>query len=262
MLKKLQLALDYLIYFLTSDTRYDVHSPFVYDFVTQILTARKNKPVYHAIELIRSNMLKSNAAIKVLPLGAGAGNGKVRNIPLKQLVQATSKSAKYGELLERICDYYNPGYALEIGGSVGISTLYQAAGIQNGYLVSLEGNPKSVEIARYNAEKMGMQHIQFGEGLFEDTLPVVIEQIPRLDYVFFDGNHTLEATIRYFELCLHKATERSIFIFDDIRWSNEMNLAWQKIKNHPQVTVTIDLFFLGIVFFHPGQMKEHFTLRF
>ncbi len=261
MLKKLQLAFDYLVYFLTSDTEHNVHSPFVFDFVTHVLKSRKNKPSYHAIELVRSNMLRSNALIEVLPLGAKS-SGKVQHIPLKTLTDKTSKSAKYGELLERICDYYQPQYALEIGSSVGISSLYQAAGIHNGYLISLEGNPKSAEIARHNAEKLGFEHVQFGEGLFEDTMPKVIAQVPHLDYVFFDGNHTLEATLNYFELCLPKAHSNSIFIFDDIRWSEGMHLAWQKIKNHPQVTVSIDLFFMGIVFFRTEQAKEHFTLRF
>lgn len=261
MLKKLQLAFDYLIYFFSSDTRHDVHSPFVYDFVNKVLTTRKNKPVYHAIELIRSNMLKSNTPIEVLPLGA-SGNGKTEMVPLKDLVKKTSKSAKYGELLERICEYFNPEFALEIGSALGMSTLYQAVGIRNGYLISLEGNPKSIEIARYNVEKMGFQHVQFGEGLFDDTLPQVIAQIPRLDYVFFDGNHTLEATLKYFEFCLQKAHTGSVFIFDDIRWSDGMQRAWQKIKNHPQVTVSIDLFLMGIIFFRTEQAKEHFTLRF
>ncbi len=261
MLKKLQLAFEYLIYFFSSGNRHNVHSPFIYDFVTHILDARKSKPAYHAIELIRSNMLKSSALIEVIPLGAKP-SGKTTYIPLRKLVEKTSKSAKYAELLERICAYYQPQYALEIGSSVGISSLYQAVGIEHGYLISLEGNPKSVEIARHNAEKLGMEHLQFGEGLFEDTLPRVIEQVPQLDYVFFDGNHSLEATLRYFELCLQKAHANSLFIFDDIRWSEGMNIAWHKIKNHPKVTVSVDLFFMGIVFFRTEQAKEHFTLRF
>ena len=261
MLKRLQLAIDYLFYFFSSGTQHDVHSPFVYNFVTKVLRARKNKPAYHSIELIRTKMLRSNAPIEVLPLGAKT-TGKTSYIPLKKLVAKTSKSAKYGELLERICEYFEPQYALEIGSSLGISTLYQASGIHNGYLISLEGNPKSLEIAQHNIDSLGMQHVQFGLGLFDDTLPMVIEQVPQLDYVFFDGNHSLDATLRYFEWCLKKAHSNSVFIFDDIRWSEEMNRAWQKIKNHPSVMVSIDLFFMGIVFFRTEQAKEHFTLRF
>ncbi len=206
-------------------------------------------------------MLSSNTAIEVKPLGARS-SGKPEMIPLKTLTARTSKSAKYAELLERICYYYQPEIAVEIGSSLGISSLYQAAGINNGFLISLEGNPKSVEIARYNAEKLEVNHIQFIEGLFDQSIPGVLSQLQRVDYVFFDGNHTLEATIRYFEWCLEKAHSNTIFIFDDIRWSEEMLSAWEKMKNHPKVTVSIDLFFMGLLFFRTEQVKEHFVLRF
>jgi hypothetical protein len=83
-----------------------------------------------------------------------------------------------------------------------------------------------------------------------------------LDYVFFDGHHALEPTLKYFELCLKKAHNSSIFVFDDIRWSDEMKLAWEKIKNHPKVNVTIDLYTMGVVFFRKEQEKEHFVLRY
>ena len=261
MVSKFQLGLNYLYYFFTASTKYDVHSPSIFDFTVNTIDARKQKPAYHAIELIRSQMLKSNALIEVLPLGAKL-NQAIQKIELKKLTKNTSKSSKYAELLERICAYVKPTYAIEIGSSVGISTLYQSVGIKNGFLISLEGNPKSIEIAKFNAEKIGLQNIQFIEGLFEDTLPEVIRQLSHIDYVFFDGNHSLEATLQYFEWCLPKVHDNTIFIFDDIRWSDEMNLAWQKIKNHPKITASIDLFFLGIVFFRPNQAKEHFTLRY
>jgi len=262
MLSKVQTAIDYLIYFFTSGNKHAVHSPFIYDFVVNVLNARKNKPTYHEIELVRSRMLKSKTMIEIKALGASKAVTDSTQT-LKAVVDRTSKPAKYAELLERICHYYRPQYAVEIGTSVGISTLYQAAGlIEQGYLFTLEGNPDSVKIAKHNAEKLEFNNIQFVEGLFEQTLPMVVGQLPRLDYVFFDGNHTKEATLKYFEICLQRAHSGTIFIFDDIRWSNEMQHAWEKIKKHPSVTVTVDLFFMGIVFFRTEQEKEHFIIRF
>jgi predicted O-methyltransferase YrrM len=261
MLRKVQIFFDFLVYFFTSGNEHSVHSPFIFDFATNVLNARKNKPTYHEIELTRSRMMRSKSIVSVLPIGA-SGHKETRTESLRDVAERTSKSAKYAELLERICNYYQPQYAIEIGSSVGISTLYQASGINQGYLFSLEGNPDSVKIARHNAEKLGLGHIQFIEGMFDETLPSVVQQLPRVDYVFFDGNHTMEATLKYFETCLQKAHSGSIFIFDDIRWSDNMQRAWQKIKNHPQVTVTVDLFFMGIVFFRTEQEKQHFTLRF
>lgn len=259
MLNRIQFAVNYLIYFMTAGTAHSVHSPFVYNLVTRVINARKNKPMYHAFELLRSRMLKSNAPVRILPIGAGTVSGEVR---LKDLVKRSAKSAKYAELLERLCEYFDPEFAIEIGTSVGMSTMYQAAGIANGKLYGLEGNPDSIRIARHNAESAELANVEFVEGLFEETLPKVLNELPRVDYVFFDGNHRLEPTLHYFELCLQKAHAGTVFVFDDIRWSDDMLLAWRKIQNHPAVTVSVDLYGMGIVFFRQEQEKEHFTIRF
>jgi predicted O-methyltransferase YrrM len=261
MLDAIQYAFNYLIYFLTSGNKHSVHSPFVYDFVCKVLNVRKNKPIYHDFELVRSKMLKSDAEIKLLPLGAAAAKD-VKVEKLKKVAARTSKSAKYAELLERICDAFQPEIALEIGTSLGMSTLYQASAIPNGYLFTLEGNPDSAKVARHNFEKLGFNNIQLVEGEFDRTIPMVLEQLPRLDYVFFDGNHSYDATMRYFEWCKAKAHNNTVFVFDDIRWSHEMEVAWNKIIDDPKVTVSIDLFAMGIVFFRQEQVKENFVIRY
>jgi predicted O-methyltransferase YrrM len=259
MLNRIQFALNYLIYFFSADSKHGVHSPFVYDLVTNVINARKNKPLYHEFELIRTKMLKSNAVVEIKPIGAGKKSGKIK---LKELVKRSSKSAKYAELLERLCHYFNPQIGIELGTSLGISTMYQAGGMQEGRLYSIEGNPDSARIARHNIENSGLPNVTIIEGLFDEELPRLLDELHHVDYVFFDGNHRLEPTLKYFELCLSKAHTGSIFVFDDIRWSDEMTLAWNKIKNHPAVTVSIDLYNIGIVFFRKEQEKEHFTIRF
>jgi predicted O-methyltransferase YrrM len=259
MFNKLQFAINYLFYFFTAGNKHSVHSPFIYDLVTKVINARRIKPEYHTFELLRSNMLKSDANVEITPIGASSFIGTKK---LRDLVKNSSKSAKYAELLERLCAYFNPEIAIEIGSSVGISTMYQAAGIQQGYLFALDGNHDSVKIARHNIEKAELANVQFREGLFENTLPELLNELPRVDYVFFDGNHQMEATLQYFEWCLQKAHRGTVFVFDDIRWSDDMLLAWNKIKNHPLVTVSVDLYAMGLVFFRTEQEKEHFTIRF
>ncbi|HEU0137328.1 MAG TPA: class I SAM-dependent methyltransferase, partial [Flavobacterium sp.] len=76
-----------------------------------------------------------------------------------------------------------------------------------------------------------------------------------------DGNHQKVATLRYFDLLLPTVTNDSVWIFDDIHWSRDMEDAWEEIKAHPKVTVTIDTFQWGIVFFRKEQRKEDFFVR-
>ena len=98
-------------------------------------------------------------------------------------------------------------------------------------------------------------------GSFDEELPKILASNTP-DFVFFDGNHRKDPTLRYFNWCLDKATDDSIFIFDDIHWSDDMESAWDDIKSHKRVTVTIDLFEMGIVFFKKKQAKQHFIVRF
>ena len=84
-----------------------------------------------------------------------------------------------------------------------------------------------------------------------------------MDLVFIDGNHLKIPTLEYFTWFLEKSTEQSIFIFDYIHWSAEMEEAWKQIQTHASVTLTIDLFFVGLVFFNKDfKARQHFVIRF
>jgi len=255
------LLLEYLQYLALSNSRHGTHSPFVYAFAENVLYKRIEHPLFYDIELIRQRMLSSSVKIEVEDLGAVGRKNYTK--PLSSLVASAAKNAKYAKLLHRIVATYQPQYALELGTNLGISAMYQAAGLQQGKLYSIEGSSKIAEIARYNIEKAGLtQQIQVIEGPFDAVLPQILPQFPHLDYVFLDGNHEKEATLRYFEMLYPRLHNDSILVFDDIRWSEGMKEAWQVICKDPRVTVSIDLFFLGIVFFRKEQEKEHFVLRF
>ena len=62
-----------------------------------------------------------------------------------------------------------------------------------------------------------------------------------------------------FNLGLEKKHHHSVFVFDDINWNEEMQKAWQEIKDHPEVTISLDLFYVGIIFFRKEQQQEHRT---
>jgi predicted O-methyltransferase YrrM len=253
--------LRYLGYLLTSKSKHGVHSPFVFDFTTQILNkANRDIHKYHKFEHLRYRMLRSKSVVEMEDFGA-KGPRKY-SIRLSKLVRNASKMAKYSRLLHVICQRFQPTYCIELGTNVGISALYQASALSEGYLFTLEGSTACVEIANYNIERAGLQNIQVVPGEFDVMLPKVLEKLPRIDFVFFDGNHSMDATLKYFEMCKKKAHNNTIFIFDDINWSMEMQECWEIIKRDKDVQVTIDLFVMGIVFFRKEQEKEHFKIRY
>jgi len=256
---RVKFILKYLWHNLSTHRGHNIHSPFIFDLLTNIIKDTTPFYIYRDIESIRSKMLLSDKEIQVVDYGAGGTSEKrkVRNI-----IKCSSVKPKYAQLLFRLVNHFKPETILEFGTSLGISSLYLASVSKQSKLITIEGCPETAEIARQNFEKLKVKNIELITGNFDDVLPKILGQINQLDFVFFDGNHQKEPTMSYFEQCLPLINNNSVFVFDDIHWSDAMEEAWKEIKEHPQVTVTIDLFFMGLVFFRKELTKQDFAVRF
>lgn len=261
MLNELYRTIDYLEYLLVSDTRHGTHSPFVYRLLEEVFYVKNTNPVWDGIEQIRKEMLQSNTRIKLLDLGSGNRSGLRK---LSEITHRTARGAKYGRLLHRLLAHTQPQHCIELGTGTGITALYQASALKHGQVLhTIEGAPALCDIAGFNAERCALsEQIRIHRGDFADILPPLLLELQHLDYAYIDGNHTFEATTRYFEWMLPYLHTQSILVFDDIYWNEEMRNAWAFIKNHASVTVTIDIFAFGLVFFRPEQAKEHFKIRY
>ncbi len=252
------MLLSYLKYLLTARTKHAIHSPFVFDFVTNVLKDTKNYPCYRTLAELRKQLLLNDLKIHFADLGTGiSGEKRVREIARRSLI-----SGKHGQLLFRVANHYHSENILELGTSLGLSTAYLASAKTAGRIVSIEGSEEVAKIASVNLTNLKLETIKLVTGDLDKALEQTLNLLPALDLVFFDANHRYRPTINYFKTCLPKKTENSIFIFDDINRSAEMQKAWREIKAHPDVTVTIDIYRMGIVFFRKNQAKEHFIIRF
>ncbi len=260
-MSKTRLISQYIKYYFRAKTRYSIHSPFVYEFCEDVLDDEDQFYDFRNIENVRKGLLKSTKEIEVTDFGAGShvNNNKKRKI--KDIAKSALSPASQCQILFKMIHRYRPETMLEFGTSLGVAALYQGLVGIGAQFVTLEGCPNIAGVAQFNFNVMKADHIELMTGRFEQTLPLAIQRLKRLDYVFFDGNHKKEPTLAYFNTCLPYAHENSIFVFDDIYWSEGMTAAWEEIKKHPDVTLTIDLFFMGIVFFRKeNKEKQHFTL--
>ncbi|MBO0933708.1 O-methyltransferase [Fibrella aquatilis] len=241
-----------------------LHSPFVYSLYTTVIRNRAKPPNWAAIEALRKTLLRSTETIQVTDYGAGSRrhNGNLRSVD--SLARSAQKPPRYAQLLYRLVKHTNAQTVLELGTSLGLTTAYLAEAVAEtgGELISFEGCPNIASLARHHLAQLDTQPVDIVVGNLDETLAHRLLDIPRLDLVFFDANHRYEPTLAYFETCLPKAHNDSLFIFDDIHWSNDMERAWAAIKAHPATRVTVDLFGVGLVFFRHEQPKQHFTLRF
>jgi predicted O-methyltransferase YrrM len=252
----------YLTYISRAQNRFDVHSPFLYQLITEVLKGKVKNQDYFRIENLKRKLLRDQQKVEVTDLGAGSRSlsGNVRKVG--RIVKNSSKPKKYGRLLYRLARHLKPDTILELGTSLGLGSAYLALGNPDAKVITIEGCPNLSAIARENFRKLSLENIKLLNGSFDELLPGVLKQISRLDLAFIDGNHLKEPTIRYFEQCLPRTSCDSILVFDDIHWSDSMESAWEYICNHPSVMLSVDLFYMGLVFFKKELTKQHFVIRY
>ncbi|WP_245319157.1 O-methyltransferase [Hymenobacter elongatus] len=240
-----------------------MHSPFVFGLYAHVIGHDGAFAAYAPIEARRRQLLQDPTTITVRDFGAGSHTGAGRQRRLRDIARAAAKPRPFGQLLFRLVNHFQPRVILELGTSLGLTTAYLAAPSAQAHIVTFEGCPQTAAVARHTFAQLALTNIQVVEGNLDETLVPALAALPGpLDFAFFDGNHRYEPTVRYFEQCLPYRTDRSVFVLDDIHWSAEMEQAWTTIKAHPEVRLTIDMFFIGLVFFRQNQPKQHFTLRF
>jgi len=252
---------SYLQFLWKSKNQHGVHSPFVFDLVTKCFYDKTSKPEYLQLKKYRNKLLQNKNSIEVTDFGAGSRVFKSNRRPTSKIAQTAGISKKRAELLFRISRYFQPTSMLEFGTSLGLATSSLSLGNPKATITTLEGCPETAKIAQKQFQKFQLNniHLQITEfsTYFKNHQPSTINH----QLIYFDGNHSKEATLQYFELLLPTITSETVWIFDDIHWSKDMNEAWETIKKHPKVKVTIDTFQWGLVFFRLEQEKEHFVIR-
>ncbi|RZL15271.1 MAG: class I SAM-dependent methyltransferase [Pedobacter sp.] len=253
---------DYLKHRLASKTRHGTHSPFVYKLTDEVIYDFQIKNEYEIIEAQRKKLFNDHSVITVTDLGAGSHLNKNRTKRISQIAKNALKNPRLAQLIYRLAKNNNPENIVELGTCLGITTAYLSKACPAADIITIEGCPQTAEVAYRNFVQLELDNIELRVGNFDEILPAVLEDTPKLDFVYIDGNHRKDATLNYFRWCLPKVHEGSLLIFDDIYWSKEMKEAWEEIKQHPEVTVTIDLFWIGLVYFRKGQAKEHFKIKY
>lgn len=249
----------YIKFLFNSTNQHGVHSPFVYNFVTKCLYDKEKYQAYTDLNNYRNTLKNSKVELDVTDLGEGSKVLDSNKQKVSQMVASSSCSKKEARLLFRVARYFKLNAVLELGTSLGMGTYAFALGNKNIKITTIEGCKNTSNFSESQFQKLGINDVNFKIGTFFSEIKEL--EAPYFDCIYFDGHHNKEATIQYFEALLPKAKNDSIFIFDDIYWSKEMAEAWDCIKNHSAVTVTVDCFHLGFVFFRKEQAKEHFKIR-
>jgi len=252
----------YLQYRLHAGNEHGLHSPYVYKLYTEVISNKNNYYAFDELDKTRRQLLQNKESIEVVDLGAGSQKMNCTR-KIADIAKYSIVSKKYGELLFRLINYFNPETVLELGTSLGISSLYISKASPKANITTIEGCTNTYNFAKKLIETTGAKNIEMLKASFDDAFKNNVSN-KKFDVVYIDGNHTYEATINYFNLLLKNNTnQNSVLIFDDIYWTPQMTAAWEEIKKHPAVTITIDLYKVGLVFFRKeNKQKENFCLKY
>lgn len=261
-LQKLFQAQAFLKYWLLAVNEHSLQPPFAYELYTQTIKPDPKKEVFIQIEAYRQQLLHSRESIRFTELGAGSSMSSKEERPLRQMARHSLSSARFSRLLFRLICRFEAQTILELGTSLGINTLYLSAAAPGGQVYTLEGCPETAAAAGKLFSRWPHKNIILEEGNIDQRLPLLLQQQETIDAAYLDANHTYEASMRYFELLLPKLHSHSFLVIDDIYWSAGMQKAWQQMSRHPQVSLSLDLYDAGILFFRPGLRKAHYILSF
>jgi len=252
---------SYLKFLWKSRNAHGIHSPFVFDLATKCFYEKSVYPEYSVLKDYRNSLLQNRKTIEVTDFGAGSKVFKSNTREISKIAKTAGITSKSAELLFRISKYFQPENILEIGTSLGLATSALALGNKKSEIITLEGCAETSKVAQQQFKKFGLTNIDPIITKFTDYLNSPNLKSEIINLIYIDGNHQKEATLQYFDLLLPTITNDSVWIFDDIHWSPDMESAWETIKKNPKVTVTIDTFQWGIVFFRNEQKKENFVIQ-
>ena len=246
---------SYISFIIKSKNKHGVHSPFVFDLITKCFN-KKNPTNFDQLFLkYKKELFKNTSTINV------TSNSTISNMrQVSKISKSTEISNKSAKLLIKLMQYYKPTSVIEIETSLGLSTAALSISLPNSSITTLEECTEKGNIAQNLFNKYQFKNIKLIIGNFNETLAKQLNK-NTFDFVFFNGNHTKKATLDYFKLSLSSIHNNSFFLFNNIYRNFEMKQAWEEIKKNPSVTITIDTYQWGLVFFRKEQQKEHFTIR-
>ncbi|MFD2036578.1 O-methyltransferase [Belliella marina] len=251
---------SYLEYWLVQEDKYSLQSPSVYKIYTGLLSYMDRQADADLdLEKIRTALLNDGQMLEIEDFGAGSKKLTNKSRKTSSVTKYSTSGRRFSQLYQYFCRLSPSEKNLELGTCVGINSRYLARACTAGELYTFEGSEALYLKAQEHPKEPNTNYIL---GKLSDSLPEILRKIGKVDFALIDATHTYLGTRSYFDTILPYLTEKSVLAVADIHWSRAMGLAWQEIKKHPQVSLSLDFFECGIVFFDKSLPKESYVLKF
>ena len=239
---------EYIKYQWNARGRHGAHSPFLYDLVDVCLRIPLDKQDLAITQGLVDRLKSDSRSIQITDAGAGSRKlGAERKVT--SILAVSSSKGKYAKLLYRLARHYQPKRILEFGTSLGVGTVHLSLGA-----------PKAEKIAKEQFARLNMNNVSPVLSTFQKFIESYQGEL--FDMVFVDGHHDGQALLTYMNQLKQITHNDTIFVLDDIRWSDSMKEAFETIVDSSNYHVSMDLFRVGIVVPRKQQEKEHFVVRY
>ncbi len=258
-----QIALFLKHVFTANRGGHGIHSPFVYKLCENVFNEKVSFYRFKELHELRKDLQIDQTVIEVNDLGAGSRSISSNKRQVKDIVKKGNSSRRQSELLFKLINYLHCNTIIELGTSLGLNTSYLARANSKARVFTIEGCSGLCAFAEKLKQKQHLENVTIINRNFNDGFPELLQSLGTFDFLYIDGNHRYKPTVNYFAEAIKHKKACSVIVLDDICWSDEMVKAWNEIKSHPEVTISIDCFYFGIVFFRKEQkQKEHFKIFF
>lgn len=261
-MSKLHQIKHYILHALkASHGGHGVHSPFVYSLCEEVFYNDAKLYLFPYLSLKREQLLKDSTWITMEEHGAGSLKFTSSQRRVSEITKYGISQEKQSEMLSKLISYLKIETCLELGTSVGLNALYLAS--SGAQVHTIEGCKGLYEFAKTLNQQPHFEKLHHHYGLFDDVFPQLLAQSKSPLFVYIDGNHTYEATLKYVNWCMQHANAYTVIALDDIYWNAQMTNAWNKVREMEQVTISIDLYTTGLLFFrNEPREKIHYYLRY
>ena len=248
---------QYIVYRLKARGVRKVHSPFLYAFYQEVMSF-KGDPTTKRIDKHLDDIRQSSEPIQISGFGAGSRKRKTPNT-IGQVAKRSGTSKRWGRFLYKLAQR-SQGPVIELGTNLGIGTAYLASGT-NHMVYTVEGCSNLSTFAKDSLTRLELTNVDFLTAAIQDInwYDVLKGKSPGLVYI--DADHTFDATVAFYSIFKNLINDQSVIVIDDINWSDEMRNAWQEIVKDDKITLSVDLFFKGLLFFDPALSKQNIILK-
>ncbi len=238
-----------------------IHSPFVYDLSENVFYNKNSFYEFEHLQSIRNELEQNQSVIEINDLGAGSLILKDKKRSIQSIAKYGISSKKKAEFLFRLVNYLNCKNIIELGTSLGLTSLYLARAGKGVNLYTIEGDKNMHTLACELFKKNNVKNIKAICADFDTALPKLLNEIGDLSMLYIDGNHRKKTTIQYAHWAMEKSDNQTVIVLDDIYWNKEMKEAWNEIYLNKKVKLSIDCYHFGLLFFRDeNKEKEHFRI--